>query len=151
MTGGGTSVGAHSYTATATDHAGNIASTTLSYEVKGWTLKGFTQPVDMSGVWNTVKGGSTVPMKFEAFAGDTELTSTTAVKSFTAMTVACPNASAPTDSIELLSTGGTSLRYDTTAGQFIQNWATPKKPGTCAVVTLTTQDGTPLSANFILK
>ena len=46
---------------------------------------------------------------------------------------------------------GTSLRYDTTAGQFVQNWATPKKPGTCYTVTMTTQDGSTKSANFILK
>jgi hypothetical protein len=30
----------------------------------------------MGGVYNTVNGGSTVPFKFELFAGDTELTET---------------------------------------------------------------------------
>ena len=30
----------------------------------------------MNGVVNTVKGGSTVPLKFEVFAGTTELTDT---------------------------------------------------------------------------
>jgi hypothetical protein len=50
-----------------------------------------------------------------------------------------------------VSTGGTSLRYDSTAGQFIQNWQTPKKPGTCYTTTMTTQDGSTISANFILK
>ena len=37
-------------------------------------MSGYYQPVDMNGVWNTVKGGSTVPLKFELFAGTTELT-----------------------------------------------------------------------------
>ena len=57
----------------------------------------------------------------------------------------------PTDDIELVTTGGTNLRYDSAAGQFIQNWQTPKKPGTCYTVTMTTDDGSKISANFILK
>ena len=38
--------------------------------------------------------------------------------------------------VEFTTTGGTSLRYDFTAGQFIQNWKTPKKPGACYQVTM---------------
>ena len=102
-------------------------------------------------VWNSVKGGSTVPLKFEAFAGATELTSTSVVTGFTAKTVACPGSTAVVDEIELLTTGGTSLRYDTTGGQFIQNWQTPKKPGTCAQAIATLQDGSTITANFTLK
>ena len=151
ITGGGTTVGAHSYVATATDKAGNTATATLHYTVLPWTTKGFYSPVDMGGVWNTVKGGSTVPLKFEVFSGSSELTTTSAVKSLTKRVVSCAGDSAPTDEIEIVSTGGTSLRYDATAGQFVQNWATPRKPGTCYVVTMTTQDGSTTSANFRLK
>jgi hypothetical protein len=150
VTGGGTAVGPHSYTATATDNAGNTATATMTYTVLSWRLTGFYSPVDMGGVWNTVKGGSTVPLKFEAFA-DSELTSTSAVKNFTQKQVTCPGGSALTDDIEITTTGGTALRYDSTAGQFIQNWATPKKPGTCWAVTMTTQDSSTVIANFILK
>jgi hypothetical protein len=150
ITGGGATVGTHSYTATATDNAGNTATATLGYTVLPWNLTGFYSPVDMGNVWNTVKGGSTVPLKFEVFAGS-ELTSTSAVASFSQKAVTCPNGSAPTDDIEFTTTGGTALRYDSTAGQFIQNWATPKKPGTCWDVTVTTQDGSKVSAHFQLK
>jgi hypothetical protein len=150
ITGGGTSVGQHSYTATATDLAGNETTATLDYTVLKWSIKGFYSPVDLGGVWNTVKGGSTVPLKFEIFAG-AELTSVSAISSFTAVTVPCPGSLVLMDAIELLTTGGTSLRYDSTGGQFIQNWATPKKPGTCAVVTMTAQDGSSVQAKFILK
>ena len=45
----------------------------------------------------------------------------------------------------------TSLRYDATAGQFIQNWQTPKLPGQCYRVTMTTDDGSALVAFFKLK
>ena len=150
VTGGGTSVGTHTYTATATDIAGNTSTRTLTYQVLPWSTRGFYSPVDMNGVWNAVKGGSTVPLKFEVFAG-AELTSTSAVKSFGVKTVGCPGSTAAVDEIELVTTGGTSLRYDTTGGQFVQNWQTPKKPGTCYAVTMTTQDGSAVSASFLLK
>ena len=143
-------MGPHSYTATATDNAGNVEIATLNYTVLSWDLRGFFQPVDMSGVWNAVKGGSTVPLKFEVFAA-AELTDTAVVDSFTVKGVACPDTGATTDDIELVTTGGTSLRYDSTSGQFIQNWQTPKKPGSCYVVTLKTDDGSSISANLKLK
>jgi hypothetical protein len=150
ISGGGTSVGTHSYTAKAVDKAGNEATATLNYEVLAWTTKGYYAPVDMGGVFNSIKGGSSVPLKFEVFAGSTELTSTSTVKSFTQKYISCTS-SQGVDEIEIVTTGGTSLRYDATAGQFIQNWQTPKKPGTCMQVTVTMQDGTAISANFMLK
>jgi hypothetical protein len=144
-------IGTHTVTASATDKAGNSASASVTYEVRAWTLKGFYQPVDMNGVWNTVKGGSTVPFKFEVFAGPTELTDTSVVDTFIATPVACPTTGIVADAIEFTTTGGTSLRYDTVAGQFINNWQTPKLPGKCYKITMTTDDGSFLSASFILK
>jgi len=120
--------------------------------VSAWTLKGFYDPVDMNNIVNTVKGGSTVPLRFEVFAGPTELNSTSYIKGFTATQVVCgafTNLTA--DDIEITTTGGTVLRYDSTAGQFIQNWATPKQPNTCWTVTMTTLDGSSLNAFFKLK
>ncbi len=115
-----------------------------------WNVTGFYQPVDMNGVYNVVKGGSTVPLKFEVFAGATELSQTSVVKSFAQAKIAC-DGSAPNDDIDVTSTGGTSLRYDITGGQFIQNWQTPKQPGVCYRVTMTTQDDSSLVAFFKLK
>jgi len=146
-------IGTHTVSASATDKAGNPASASITYEVRAWTLDGFYKPVDMGGlipVWNTVKGGSTVPLKFEVFAGSTELTDISAIKSLIAVQVACTLGWE--DTIETLSpTGGTSLRYDWTDGQFIYNWQTLKKPGNCYKVTMTAQDGSSLSALFKLK
>ena len=102
-------------------------------------------------MWNSVKGGSTVPLKFEVFAGSTELVGTSAVASFTQKEVSCVSGSSATDEIEVTTTGGTTLRYDTTGGQFIQNWQTPKKPGECYKVTVFTADGSSISALFKLK
>jgi hypothetical protein len=151
VTGYSTAVGSHTMTATATDHAGRTASIVRRYTVLAWTLRGFTAPVDMGGVWNSVKNGATVPLKFEVFAGGTELTDTAAVAGFAVKGVACPGASSVTDDIELTTTGGTVLRYDAVGGQFIQNWQTPKKPGACYAVTMTTADGSAITANVKLK
>jgi len=146
-----TSVGPHTLTATAMDKSDNTAYKTMTYTVLAWTLKGFYSPIDMNGVTNTVKGGSTVPMKFEVFVGSTELTTTSSISSIQTKIVNCSSLSDSEDPVDALATGGTVLRYDTTAGQFIYNWQTPKSAGTCYVATVTTNDGSTISANFKLK
>jgi hypothetical protein len=153
VSGYSSAVGEHTVKATATDRAGNVGSDTADYEVLAWTITGFHRPVDMgSGVFNVVKAGSTVPLKFEVFAGETELTDTSVVSSFMRMTVDCSNSSSQLESeMTVTSTGGTSLRYDTTDGQFIQNWKTPSGRGSCHKVTLTTQDGSSITALFKLR
>jgi hypothetical protein len=144
-------VGGHSWTATATDNAGNQSTKSTSYTVLSWNDTGFYNPVNMGGTLNTVKAGSTVPMKFNVYAGS-ELTDTSVVKSFTSKSISCSTLDVTgTDPVEFTTTGGTSLRYDSTGGQFIQNWKTPSGAGTCYVVTMTTQDGSTLSADFKLK
>jgi hypothetical protein len=122
--------------------------------VLAWTVTGFYQPVDMSPigtiVWNTVKGGSTVPLKFDIYAGTDEQTSTSAVSGFQMTPVSC-SISALSDDVEFTTTGGTSLRYDTVAGQFIQNWQTPRRPGECYLTRMTAADGSYLEAYFKIK
>lgn len=140
-------VGSHTLTATAKDNAGNQATETLGYTVEGWILQGFYQPVDMNGVFNIAKNGSTVPFKFKVFAGSTELTNTAYIKSFTYASASCTT-SVFTDEIETTTTGGSGLRYD---GQFIYNWKTPSAAGNCYRVTMTTIDGSSLVAYFKLK
>jgi hypothetical protein len=150
VTGYSTDVGTHTMTATATDNSGRTATATRSYTVKAWTTKGLYQPVDMNGVYNAVKGGSTVPLKFELLKGTTELTDTANVKSLQSTKVTCASG-ATIDDIETVATGGTSLRYDSTGGQFIYNWKTPTGAGSCYKVTITANDGSSLSAYFKMK
>src|SRR5215208_5365672 len=127
VSGYSSAVGTHTVTATATDNAGNENTASSTYTVKPYTLNGFYQPIDMNDTVNTVKNGSTVPVKFELFKGATELTSTSAITSIKSTPISCNSLSGdPEDAIETVATGGTSLRYDTTAGQFIYNWTTPK-------------------------
>lgn len=149
VTGYSTAVGTHTLTATAKDNAGRTSTATQTYTVLPWTAKGFYQPVDMNGVLNSIKGGSTVPVKFELFAGATELTDT-GVVTLSAKKISCTS-SAPIDDIEVVATGATTLRYDATAGQFVYNWKTPTGAGTCYALTMTADDGSTLSASFKLK
>jgi len=104
-----------------------------------WSVKGFYAPMDMGGVTNTVKAGTTIPLKFEVFAGDREITDPARVTVST-RTVPCTT-SAGTDEIETPGTGSTPLRYDAVAGQFVQVWRTPTEPGVCSAVTATAADG----------
>jgi hypothetical protein len=142
--------GTTTVTCSATDAAENAASASFTVTVNNLTRSGFYRPVDMT-ITNTVKGGSTVPLKFELVAGGNELTDTAVVKSFKATAVPCGSLPDEKDEVDIVTTGKTSLRYDTTEGQFIQNWQTPKTPGACYVVTMTTQDNQKMTANFQLK
>lgn len=147
VSGYGTAVGPQTVTATATDVAGNQGAASAGYTVLAWVLNGFYAPVN-AGALNTAKAGSTIPLKFEVFAAE-ELTSTSVVTSFRVQSFIC-STSAFEDPVEITTTGGTSLRYDSAAGQFVQNWQTPKATG-CYRVTVGTQDGSSISADFKLK
>jgi hypothetical protein len=102
----------------------------------------------MSGATNRIKAGSTVPLKFEVFDGQTELTSTEIVESFDVVIGDCQR-DASVDDIENYSTGGTSLRYE--GGQFIQNWKVPQGADVCYQVSLTLFDGSTAAAAFKTK
>jgi len=114
------------------------------------TFEGFYQPVDMGGVYNKVKNGSTVPLKFNIYSGTTELKDVSSVNGLTFAETNC-DTTAITDDIETTATGSTVLRYDTLAGQFVYNWKTPRISGKCYRVTVTAIDGVSLSAYFKLK
>ena len=120
-----------------------------------WTLKGFFPPVDSTPagsapIWNTVKGGSTVPLKFQVFEGTTPLTKPDVItQPLHGTGVACNGRTAA--NIELQPSGGTRLRYDAGSRQFIFNWKTPNNPGACYLVAVSADTMPPLTAYFKLK
>ena len=144
---------------------------TTTANITAWTAQGsgFYQPVGIensvfvaapgslpgsnaSTVWNAAKGGSTIPLKFNVFAGGVEKTSTSDISGFSALKLQACAAGAATDSVDFVTTGNTSLRYDTVDKQFIQNWKTPTVSAeTCYRASVTFADGSSLSAFFKLR
>ena len=90
VTGYNAAVGQHTLTATAHDRALNTGTDTRTYEVLPWTLPGFRPPVEMDD-WNVVHAGSTLPLKFQVFAGPSELTDTSAVTGISTTPLDCRN------------------------------------------------------------
>jgi hypothetical protein len=108
--------------------------------------------------WNSAKGGSTVPLKFNVFAGAVEKTTADAfpganlAAAFNAAKLNVCTDTTSEDPIDFTTTGSTSLRYDGTAGQWIQNWKTPNVTGdSCYRAWVTFADGSTLEAFFKLK
>ncbi|MEV1329375.1 PxKF domain-containing protein [Micromonospora costi] len=143
-----TTVGTHTLTATATDAAGNVGTASQTYTVLPWTAKGFYRPVDMGGAVNRVKGGSTVPLKFELFA-EREITDTDAV-AVSVKQIGC-SGGADADGAGTAGPSGKGLRYDRAEGWFVYDWKTPRTPGRCYAVTAAADDGTTLTALFRLR
>ena len=66
-------------------------------------------------------------------------------------TVACQSG-VTADEIEAPTSGATSLRYDTTANQYIYNWQSPKTPvGSCYMLSVNLTDGSSRTALFRTK
>jgi large repetitive protein len=135
----------------ATDAHHNTGTKTFTVTVN-FSSFGFLAPVDKPGIAvNIAKNGSTVPLKFYVTNGSGGYISDLAiVKSFTVQTVVCDTGVSTSDDL-LTTTGGTMLRYDSTANQFIQNWQTPNKAGSCLRPTLVLTSGQIITADFKLK
>ena len=166
---GGT-VGSHPIIPSAANGTG-VGNYFISYvngtlTISAWTLTGFYQPVGipntygilvppMSGItWNSIKGGQTVPLKFNIYAGSVEQTSTSAIAVFSVGEVNCNVVGTYEDPVDFVTTGATELRYTGTPGvdgQFIQNWKTPSTPNKCFRTVMQALDGSVLVSFFKTK
>ena len=143
--------GTTTVTCSATDDAGNTSTGTFTVTVSfGWN--GFFAPVDNNGTVNLIKGGQSVPLKWNVPNGSGGWIGSLAIVSSVRQTTVACQSGASADEIEAPTSGATSLRYDATANQYIYNWQSPKTPvGACYKLSVNLTDGSSRSALFRTK
>ena len=122
---------------------------------QAYTFHGFLAPlapVSDGSIVNTGKAGRTYPVKWQLTdSSGASVTAMSAVTAIKQQSVGCGTlTSASSGPIDATTTGSTTLRYDSTANQYIYNWQTPATPG-CYLLTVTLDDGTVYTAAFHLS
>ena len=110
-------------------------------------FSGFFQPVDNLPVFNTLKAGSAVAVKF-SLSGDQGLDIFEA--GYPKSQVIPCDSTAPVDGVEeTVTAGSSSLSYDANSDQYNYVWKTDKAwAGTCRQLVVKLNDGTSHRANF---
>ncbi len=130
---GGTTngVGGFTYTATATDNAGNVETKTGTYKML-YAWNGFPQPINDTahqvGTSTSIfKAGSTVPVKFQLMdVNGKVIQASTAPLWVTPVKGSATSAQVDETAYTASSTTGGSYRWDSTSSQYIYNWGTAK-------------------------
>jgi hypothetical protein len=130
VSGGSTNgVGTFSWTATATDKAGNTTTVAGTFQVV-YRFDGFLQPINdtahqVGTTTSVFKAGSTVPAKFQLKNAAGTVVQAATVPSWLTPVKGSPM-SAPVDESVYTASGdsGSTYRYDAAAQQYIYNWKT---------------------------
>jgi hypothetical protein len=144
--------GTFTFTVDAADQVGNTASSSVTYTVTARTFAftGFFSPVDNAPVFNRVKAGSAVPVKF-SLGGDYGL-SIFAAGFPRVDRVACGTGVIVDDVEETVAAGSSGLEYDPISQRYKFVWKTDKAmAGTCWQLTLQFTDGTSAFALFEMR
>jgi hypothetical protein len=138
----------------ATDNAGNTNTANASYTVS-YNFIGFLSPLNSdTSIVNIGNAGRTYPVKWQLTdANGVYVTNAVVGTTINVLKVSCTDINgASTDPIDYAaSTGGTALRYDTTANQYIYNWATPSTKNSCYQLIVTPPSGIKHIALFKLQ
>lgn len=155
---GGTAngVGSFSYTAVATDRAGNTTTITGTYTVK-YRFDGFLQPINDTahqvGVSTSIfKAGSTVPAKFQLKRDDgTVVQAPSAPMWLTPVKGSATSATVDESVYTVSADSGSTYRYDATAQQYLYNWKSTNAGGNYWRVGVRLDDGQTYYANLGLR
>ncbi len=144
-------IGTTTVNCSAIDAHGNTTNGSFTVTVN-FDLRGLLSPVNPNAI-NVVKGGSTVPLKWQVLTPGAEyLSATSIVTSYSVVKFNCTTQAAMgTVTVPFTTDGATSLRYSRGDHQFVLNWQTPKMPGWCYRVEINFVGGQKLSANFQIK
>ncbi|MCB9010067.1 MAG: ExeM/NucH family extracellular endonuclease, partial [Ardenticatenaceae bacterium] len=133
-------VGSYAVTVAVTDKDGGVGLNTAVHSVI-FNFIGFFSPVDNLPMVNTVKAGSSVPIKF-SLSGDQGL-SIFAISYPRSQAVTCDSSASLNDVETALNPGSSGLTYDPLTGQYNFVWKTNKAwAGTCRLFTVRFVDGT---------
>jgi uncharacterized repeat protein (TIGR01451 family) len=139
-------VGTTVVTATATDAAGNTATDTFTVTVL-YNFAGFFSPVNNPPVFNQVKAGQGVPVKF-SLSGNKGLGIMFADFPMS-QPMACDSGAMIDPIEETVTAGGSTLSYDAETDRYVYTWKTEKSwTNTCRQLTVKLADGTEYRAYF---
>ena len=133
------SVGQHTFTVTARDHAGNERTKTVTYTVV-FAFAGFFEPVANPPTVNVTRAGKGVPLPF-GLGGDYGL-AIFAAGYPQAQTIAC-DPKAKTKNVAGKDVSSSSLSYDKKANRYTYTWKTDQSwANSCRQLNLKLTDGT---------
>jgi hypothetical protein len=157
VTGGNANgVGTFTYTATATDKAGNTSTITGTYKVV-YRWDGFLQPINDTahqvGTSTSIfKAGSTVPVKFQLKNSVGAVVQSMGTPAWLTPVKGTATSAPVDESIYTASTdSGSDYRYDATAQQYIYNWKAPSTSGNYYRIGVTFDDGQTYYVNIGLR
>jgi hypothetical protein len=149
-----TAAGEHTVTAT---YGSLTATATLNVNRVStpFTFQGFFAPIDMSTasvVWNTVKAGQAVPVKWLLTLDGAPVSDPASFAGLVSYPIACPSgAGSIDDAIDEIATGSSGLQYNGD-GIWQFNWKTLASYKNCRSVAVKFSDGTTSpAANFKFK